>query len=134
MKKAIYGFPGAVPECITDVHLADMSKILDIAAGTCVWTLELAQMPQIKPRLHPDSPSLSLYACDINKDFFPDPSITEAFGVVTFQQDVTKDFPNDLYGQFDLVHISFLAICLTISGWETALNNCARLLSLCSPL
>ncbi len=75
------------------------------------------------------SPKLIFYACDINTAFFPDAEITEAFGITTFQQDVTKPFPQDLYGKFDLIHVSLLAVCLTVSSWESALDNYRRLLS-----
>ena len=124
---------GAIPSYITDDRLSKMSNILDVGAGTCVWTLDLARMPQIKPRLRGgvqnSGSKINLYACDIDDSFFPDADITEAFGITTFQQDLTKPFPSDLYGKFDLIHVSFLAICLTVSGWESALDNCRRLLS-----
>ena len=136
LRKAIYGMSGAIPSYITDDRLAKMSNILDVAAGTCVWTLDLVRMPQLKSRLRGGAgdtrnsgSKINLYACDIDDSFFPDADITEAFGITTFQQDLTKPFSLDLYGKFDLIHLSFLAICLTASGWEAALDNCWRLLS-----
>lgn len=52
-------------------------------------------------------------------------------GIQTFQQDVTKPFPEAMYGTFDLVHLSLVVLALTKEGWEKALENCRNLLSTC---
>ncbi|KAF8157729.1 hypothetical protein K438DRAFT_1861078 [Mycena galopus ATCC 62051] len=50
-------------------------------------------------------------------------------GITTFEHDVTKPFPTEYLGSFDLVHISFLFLCLTKDGWNATLNNVQELLS-----
>ena len=133
MKKSFYGWTDATPPTL---DLQNVTHVLDIAAGTCVWTFDLANTPAIKSRLtqntRGDSKTtpLRLYACDIDTKFFPDKAILDEVGITTFQQDVTKPFPSDLYGKFDVLHISFLVICLTTAGWEAALKNCYELLSM----
>ncbi|THU94068.1 hypothetical protein K435DRAFT_860889 [Dendrothele bispora CBS 962.96] len=121
MKKSYYGWSSAVPPSI---DLTQVNKILDVAAGTCVWVLDLVNSPGIEHRLS----SLDLYACDINSKFFPDSAVTEAFGIQTFEQDVTKPFPTEMHGTYDLVHVSMLFLCLTKDGWKAALENCYTLL------
>lgn len=129
LKKKIYD--QAIPSSVLR-DLDRFTDILDIAAGTCVWTLDLANSPHIKSRLHAPTgnlPKVNLYACDINTGFFPEKSVTDRFGITTFQQDVTKPFHPSLHGKFDLIHVSYLAICLTRSGWDSALENYYQLLS-----
>lgn len=120
------------------VDLNQVRYVLDIAAGTCAWTLDFANTPSVRSRLgrngvqakdtDKEDPSIHLYACDIDIKFFPEKELLDDVGVETFQQDVTKPFRQDLYGKFDLVHISMLTLCLTPSGWSEALENCYRLL------
>ncbi|KAJ7134031.1 hypothetical protein C8R43DRAFT_1133048 [Mycena crocata] len=123
MKKAMYGWKNAVPDAI---DLSRIRNVLDIGAGTCIWTLDLANAPQIKAR----SSEVQFYACDIDAKFFPPASLTDEIGLKTFEQDVSKDFPVEYHGIFDLVHISFLFLCLTEDGWNAAIANVQQLLSL----
>ena len=46
-----------------------------------------------------------------------------------FQQDVTKPFPDELLGTYDLVNVSLLCSALTSQGWKMALQNLRSLLS-----
>ncbi|KAJ7133370.1 S-adenosyl-L-methionine-dependent methyltransferase [Mycena epipterygia] len=119
MKKSMYGWSGAVPNA---VDLSQVESVIDIGAGTCIWTLDLVAMPEIKARRE----KMRIYVCDINTGFFPE-SMSE-LGITAFQQDVTKPFPEELYGTFDLVHASFLVGCLTPDGWSAALANYRNLL------
>ncbi|KAJ7649208.1 S-adenosyl-L-methionine-dependent methyltransferase, partial [Mycena rosella] len=121
MKKSVYGWTTPVPSTI---ELSEIRTVLDIAAGTCVWTIDLATTPQIKARRD----EVSIYACDINPAFFPPATVTEELGIKTFQQDVTKPFPTEFHGTFDLVHMCFLVLCLTEDGWTSALANIYTLL------
>ncbi|TFY58085.1 hypothetical protein EVG20_g8286 [Dentipellis fragilis] len=50
MMKKVMGRPSPIPEA---VDVDKISDILDIAAGTCVWTLEVANLLEVKPRIHP---------------------------------------------------------------------------------
>ncbi|KAJ7110615.1 S-adenosyl-L-methionine-dependent methyltransferase [Mycena epipterygia] len=120
MKKSMYGWSSAVPDA---VDLSQVERVIDIGAGTCIWTLDLAAMPEINARCE----QMCIYACDINTKFFPASSLSE-LGITAFQQDVTKPFPEELYGTFDLVHASFLVGCLKPDGWGAALANYHRLL------
>ncbi|KAI8971003.1 S-adenosyl-L-methionine-dependent methyltransferase [Trametes punicea] len=125
-KRALCGWNGPVPP---SVDLSFVSDVLDVAAGTCVWTLDLAMMPQIRERLSVPPGRLvnggvTLSACDIETKFFPDKAVTDKYGIKTFQHDVTKPFSPDLHGKFDTVHVSFLFLCLTEDGWTSALRNC----------
>ncbi|KAJ7276814.1 hypothetical protein C8J57DRAFT_1310492 [Mycena rebaudengoi] len=121
MKKGFYGWSKAVPDMI---DVSEVEYVMDIAAGTCIWSLDFASMPQILARRE----AVRLYACDINTAFFPDSKVMEDMGITTFEQDVTNPFPEEYYGKFDLIHTSFLVICLTEDGWEAALANIAKLL------
>ncbi|KAJ6535694.1 hypothetical protein B0H19DRAFT_1271417 [Mycena capillaripes] len=121
MKQAMYGWKLAVPDVI---DLSLITTVLDIASGTCIWTIDLANAPQISARRG----HVSIYTCDINAGFFPPPNVTDELGIKTFEQDMTKPFPTEHHGMFDLVHMSFVFLCLTESGWETALGNIQKLL------
>ncbi|KAJ7732698.1 hypothetical protein B0H16DRAFT_1580772 [Mycena metata] len=121
MKKAIYGWSSAVP---TTIDLSKVENVLDIAAGTCIWTLDFADMPQVKS----NRDKINIYACDINTDFFPDSRFMDDMGITTFGQDVTAPFAEEYHGKFDLIHASFLVICLTEEGWLSALANFAKIL------
>ncbi|KAJ7829470.1 hypothetical protein B0H13DRAFT_2116180 [Mycena leptocephala] len=121
MKKILYGWTSVVPD---GIDVAGVEKVIDIAAGTCVWTLDFAKMPQV--RAH--RTAIEIYACDINPGFFPSSDILESAGIRAFTQDLTKPFPAELYGTFDLIHVGLLCMCLTEDGWGEALANFKRLL------
>jgi hypothetical protein len=122
MKKSIYGWSSAVPNSI---DLSRVERVIDIAAGTCIWTLDFANTPEIQAR----GDAVQIYACDINLDFLPNSGIIQSLGITTFKQDVTKRFPEQYYGTFDLIHSSLLFFCLTEEGWNAALKNFKDLLS-----
>ncbi|KAJ7358034.1 hypothetical protein DFH08DRAFT_847746 [Mycena albidolilacea] len=122
MKKAVYGWTTPVPGI---VELSSIRNVLDIGAGTCIWSLDLVSAPEVKARRS----EVKIYACDINEAFFPPTTVTDEMGIKTFEQDVTKPFPTEYHGMFDLVHISFLFLCLTEDGWNKALANVQKILS-----
>ncbi|EIM91891.1 uncharacterized protein STEHIDRAFT_164316 [Stereum hirsutum FP-91666 SS1] len=136
MAKKILGRTSPLPSCI-DIN--SVSSVLDIAAGTCIWTLDLAKLPEVTSRLANASTStgqsrdpkapLQLWACDISTAKFPEKEIADSVGLKTFEQDVTKPFPSELYGTFDLVHMTLLVYALTEDGWKKALQNCKDLLT-----
>lgn len=136
MKNAIYGWTAAVPSII---DIPKLQNVLDVAAGTCVWTADFANMPEVNARLAlpgraPVTSPIHLFATDIDTKFFPDKEFLDSFGIETFQHDVTKPFPPDMHGKFDLIHISFLLLCITEQGWKDALENCRQALSMCNIL
>ncbi|CDO76731.1 hypothetical protein BN946_scf184813.g1 [Trametes cinnabarina] len=105
-KRTLFGWNSPMPPSL---DVSGLTDILDVGAGTCVWTFDFANMPQVKPR--PALPEktqpketllVRLYACDIDTVFFPDRALLDEFGV--FQQDVTKPFAPELRWKFDLVH------------------------------
>ncbi|KAJ7077647.1 hypothetical protein B0H15DRAFT_805107 [Mycena belliarum] len=122
MKKRVYGWTAPVPAAIDP---AQVHTILDIAAGTCAWSLDVVRAPQISAR----RAVVSIYTCDINLDILPPASVTDAEGIKTFAQDVTQPFAAEHHGKFDLVHMSFLTLCLTSEGWRAALENIHALLA-----
>ncbi|KAJ7083058.1 hypothetical protein B0H15DRAFT_923953 [Mycena belliarum] len=121
MKKTMYGWSNVVPDV---VDLSKVERTIDVGAGTCGWTLDLVSMPEIKAKARQGK--IQIYACDIDTGFFPE-TLNE-FSIIPFQQDVTKPFPKELRGTFDLVHASFLVGCLTPDGWDSALVNYHTLL------
>ncbi|TBU37430.1 hypothetical protein BD309DRAFT_620835 [Dichomitus squalens] len=131
-KKSVAGWTSAVP---ASVDVSRVSNVLDMAAGTCAWILDFASMPQVQERLSilgrtppRGTTSIQLYACDIDVKFLPGLNVTDPLGIATFQQDVTKPFPKELHGTFDLVHMSHLLLCLTEDGWKATLRNALDIL------
>ncbi|KAI0764642.1 hypothetical protein C8Q74DRAFT_1283089 [Fomes fomentarius] len=131
-KRSAMGWSDAVPKSL---DLSCISDVLDVAAGTCAWTLDLSSMTEVAQRLqhtvtnHPSLP-IFLSACDINTRFFHDKTTLDQAGITTFQQDVVKPFPADMQGRFDLVHVSLLVSCLTKEGWGTALSKIHNVMKL----
>ncbi|CDO77840.1 hypothetical protein BN946_scf184717.g2 [Trametes cinnabarina] len=127
LKKILVGWNAPIPQ---SVDLSKVTHVLDVACGTCAWTVDLATQPLIRERLpvpgqrSARDDSIHLFACDIETKFFPDKSITDKLGITTFQHDITRPFPDTLQATFDLVHVSFLFLCLTKDGWQKALRNC----------
>jgi len=121
MLKSLHGWSTAVPDT---VDVTRLENVIDIAAGTCLWALEFASMPEIRSK----GDKIHIYACDIHPGFIPDTRITDELGIKTFVQDATEPFPSEYLGMFDLVQASFLALALTKDGWNSALANFNRLL------
>ncbi|KAJ7664338.1 hypothetical protein DFH06DRAFT_1187518 [Mycena polygramma] len=123
LRKSVYGWSTAVPD-VDVVDTTRLHNVLDIAAGTCMWTLDFAKMPQVRS----SRDKIQIYACDINPGFLPGPAVLEEFEIKTFIQDVTKPFPAEYGGMFDLVHASLLAVALNADGWNAAVANFNALL------
>ncbi|KAL7277649.1 hypothetical protein ACG7TL_008576 [Trametes sanguinea] len=131
-KKMLFGWNEPIPH---SVDITNVNNILDVAAGTLAWTLDIASMSHVRRRLaKPNDDSghnvdgIHLFACDIETRFFPDKDIIGQLGITAFQHDATQPFPADLHDKFDLVHVSFLFLCLTQEGWKSALRNCYEVL------
>lgn len=124
--KSVSGLDTAVP---SDIDLSKVSRILDVAAGNLVWTLDIASHPGIKERLSLTCPSpVRLYACDLSSSQFPSSSILESRCITTFEHDITTPFPSKYEEYFDLVHMSMLVAALSETGWNKALENVRKLL------
>lgn len=80
---------------------------------------------------HPDvcDRNLQVFACDISMEKFPRNDEPEVRKITFFQQDVTKAFPDEFLGTFDLINLSCLSYGLTAQGWKVALRNLYSLLS-----
>ena len=48
--KKVFGRPGLLPP---QIDINKVNRVMDVAAGTMIWTLELANMPQVRSRLRP---------------------------------------------------------------------------------
>lgn len=121
---------GPLPRAI---ELGSISKVLDVGAGTLVWTLDVAGLPEVKSRILPivsDSSSVHLYATDITDEMFPPSHELEALGITTFVHDLTTPFPQDLHGTFDLVHMRLVCSALSMEGWRKSLKHIYSVLSM----
>jgi ubiquinone/menaquinone biosynthesis C-methylase UbiE len=117
---AVFGYPQLVPP---EIDIAHVSRVIDLATGTGVWALGLASLPYVRDR------NVQIFACDISTAKFPRAEEQEAKKVKFFQQDITKPFPDELLGTFDLVNLIFLCYALTEEEWKRALQNIYHLLS-----
>ena len=126
MMKRVFGRTSPVPPT---VDLSRLPTVLDVGAGTCAWTLDLARQSEIQPRLAGASPAVRLHACDLSLAKFPPRQATDALGITVFEQDATQAFPAALLGTCDLVHASLLVGALTADGWRAALGSYWDLLS-----
>jgi SAM-dependent methyltransferase len=107
-----------------------VTHILDVGAGSGAWTLDVARIPEIKARSSPTSSNpIKLYMSDITSAKFPSSSILDSLNIAAFEQDVTKPFPEEMQGKFDVVHMSFLVWALTHEQWSLALKNIYNILS-----
>jgi ubiquinone/menaquinone biosynthesis C-methylase UbiE len=118
--KTAFGYPQLVPP---EINISHVSKVIDIATGTGAWALDFASLPDVCNR------NVQIFACDISTAKFPPEEERKAKGINFFQQDVTKTFPDELLGTFDLVNLMYLSYSLTENGWKKALKNIHSLLS-----
>ncbi|KAF8646945.1 hypothetical protein AX16_007037 [Volvariella volvacea WC 439] len=121
----IFGRATAVPN---NIDLSRVNYVMDIAAGTLSWILVFASHPEIKGRLNSKDSPVALYASDITDEYFPSEDVIKAHCIHAFSHDMTKPFPDDLLGKFDLVHVGFVAGSLSTQGWKKALQNISDLL------
>ncbi|KAJ3504928.1 hypothetical protein NLJ89_g7681 [Agrocybe chaxingu] len=125
-KKFMNRVHGPLP---ASIDIGQVTNVMDVAAGTLVWTLDLASVPSVKSRVGRDvSSAIHLYACDITDQKFPPKSVIEELGINTFLHDVTAPFPDHLHSKFDLVNMKLLIFALTTNGWRKALENVRTLL------
>ena len=62
-------------------------------------------LPSVRDRDH-----LEVFACDISTAKFPRKDEPEVRKIKIFQQDVTKSFPDEFLGTFDLVNVHFARV------------------------
>ena len=117
--KSVMGHPQVIPPAI---DITRISRVIDVATGTGSWAIDFASLPEVR-----DS-NIQVFACDISSEKFLQGINPPEKKVTFFQQDITKQFPDELRGTFDLVNLTLVSYALTSKGWETALQNLHSLL------
>ncbi|KAH9044029.1 S-adenosyl-L-methionine-dependent methyltransferase [Lactarius hengduanensis] len=117
--KTIFDYPKIVPPVVSVAHVR---KVIDVATGTGAWALDFVSQPEVRDR------GVQVFACDISVAKFPQADGPDVDKITFFQHDVTKPFPDDMLGTFDLVHMAFMCWALTVQGWKSALQNLRDLL------
>jgi len=112
--KNLFDYPQLIPP---EIDITHVSRVIDVGAGTGAWALDFVSLPDVCDR------DLQVFACDISTAKFPRSGEPEVRKITFFQQDVTKPFPDELLGTFDLINLSCLSYALTAQGWKVALRN-----------
>ncbi|KZV68893.1 hypothetical protein PENSPDRAFT_609395 [Peniophora sp. CONT] len=110
--KAVFDNAEVLPSSIDRTKI---KRVLDAAAGTTTWALDLSDQPFAS--------TYEVWASDITLSKFPPEDVLKRAGIKTFKHDVTKPFPEEMRGTFDLVHASALVLALTEDGWKSMLKN-----------
>ncbi|KAH9169470.1 hypothetical protein EDB89DRAFT_1908615 [Lactarius sanguifluus] len=85
--------------------------------STGAWALDFVSQPNFRDR------DVQVFACDISSAKFPQAGKPDVDKVRFFEHDVTKPFPDEMLGTFDLVNMSCMCFALTVQGWKSALQN-----------
>lgn len=118
--KTVFDYPDIIPPV---VNVSRLRKVIDVATGTGAWALDFVSRPDVRDR------GVQVFGCDISTAKFPRADTPDAEKITFFQHDVTKPFPDDMLGTFDLVNMTYLGFALTAQAWKVALKNLRRLLS-----
>ncbi|KAK4498766.1 hypothetical protein PRZ48_009276 [Zasmidium cellare] len=97
-------------------QLPPNARVADVATGTGVWALHVAQ---VLPN------TTDIVAFDISPAQFPS---TKPHNVTFTVADAKKPFPQVHHGTFDLVHIRALIAAMQTPDWETVMRNVVQLL------
>ncbi|KAJ8132750.1 hypothetical protein O1611_g874 [Lasiodiplodia mahajangana] len=92
-------------------------RIADIGTGTGRFLL----------RLHPSYPSAVLDGSDISAALYP-PQDTLPSNVSLTVLDAKQPLPEDLHGQYDLVHVRLLVAAMLPDDWDKVVRNLVLLL------
>jgi SAM-dependent methyltransferase len=112
------------------IDLNRVDRVLDVAAGTGIWALDLADVPAARARLASNtSRPLEISICDASTAKFPPSEFLRPLRINAFQHDITEPFPKALHGTFDLVHMTYLVYALAEPKWNLALRNVRDVLS-----
>ncbi|KAM0818339.1 putative methyltransferase protein [Seiridium cardinale] len=93
-------------------------RIADVATGTAIWLLDLAQT------LPPDA---QLYGFDISAAQFPAAEARPS-NVSLHEHNVTEPFPEEYQGSFDIVAVRLITAGLRGDDWDAAVRNVSSLL------
>ena len=99
------GHPQVIPPAI---DIARISRVIDVATGTGSWAIDFASLPEVR-----DS-NIQVFACDISSEKFLQGINLPEKQITFFQQDVTKQFPDELLGTFDLINLTLISYALTV--------------------
>lgn len=105
--KSVFGHSQVIPP---GIDIANISRVIDVGTGTGAWALDFASHPEVQKR------NIQIFACDIDGTKFLQGNKLAAKHVSFFLQDVTKPFPDELLGTFDLVNVLLLCCALTSHG------------------
>ncbi|KAH9034625.1 S-adenosyl-L-methionine-dependent methyltransferase, partial [Lactarius pseudohatsudake] len=104
------------------VNINQVRKVIDVATGTGAWALDFVSQPNVRDR------DVQVFACDLSSAKFPQAGKLDVDKIAFFEHDVTKPFPDEMLGTFDLVNMSCMCLALTVQGWKPALQNMRDLL------
>ncbi|KAI9440859.1 S-adenosyl-L-methionine-dependent methyltransferase [Lactarius indigo] len=104
------------------VNVNHVRKVIDVATGTGAWALDFVSQPDVRDR------DVQVFACDLSSAKFPQAGNPDVDKITFFEHDVTKPFPDEMLGTFDLVNMSLMCLALTAQGWKPALQNLRNLL------
>jgi SAM-dependent methyltransferase len=106
-----------------EIDIAHVSRVIDVGTGTGAWALDFVSLPEVHKS------NIQVFACDVSDEKFPQGNEPGVEQITFFQQDITKPFPDELLGTFNLVNLTLLVYALTPRGWGIALQNLRSLLS-----
>lgn len=95
-------------------------RIADVATGTAIWLLDLAQTL---------STETELVGFDISTQQFPAPDERPS-NIELHEQSVLNPFPDRYHGYFDVVAVRLITAGLRAGDWEVAVENVSKLLSM----
>jgi trans-aconitate methyltransferase len=101
----------------TTAHLAPTARVADIGTGTGIF------LEQLRIQF----PEMTLHGFDISTALYPAPS-TLPSQISLRQLDIKQPVPEELQGQYDVVHVQMLAAGMLPSEWELVVRNVVLLL------
>jgi ubiquinone/menaquinone biosynthesis C-methylase UbiE len=94
-------------------------RIADVATGTAIWLLDLAQTLPAETQF---------YGFDISAAQFPALE-SRPSNVSLHEHNITKRFPEEYHGSFDIVAVRLITAGLRGDDWDAAVRNVSELLS-----
>ncbi|KAH9074951.1 hypothetical protein EDB83DRAFT_2515824 [Lactarius deliciosus] len=120
------------PEYVLDDNNSEISRlktqylhfktVFDSNTVPPVVDVTQVRKPNVRDR------DVQVFACDISSAKFPQAGKPDVDKIRFFEHDVTKPFPDEILGTFDLVNMSCMCFALTMQGWKSALQNLRDLL------
>ncbi|KAH9044009.1 hypothetical protein EDB84DRAFT_1638129 [Lactarius hengduanensis] len=99
------------------ININHVGKVIEVATGTGAWDLDFVSHPDVRDR------GVQVFACDISAAKFPQADKPDVNKITFFRRDVTKPFPDEVLGTFDLVNMSCMCLALTVQGWKSVPQN-----------